>query len=116
MIQSMEYLHPFLEKVARIHFHRYISSYFIIGYFEGFWAHVSEEVAAYFVKPTLDSPGLYTCISCGKKEKSKTNIVTHVEYHHYSPGYDCRFCGKSWRVKNTLRRHLKNCKIVKTGP
>merc|ERR1712083_361132 len=61
------------------------------GYFEGFWAHVSMEVAAYFVK-SPDNAGLYTCLSCGKKEKSKTNIVTHVEYHHYSPGYECRFC------------------------
>ena len=43
-----------------------------------------------------------------------------IESNHYSPGYDCDVCGKTWKARNNLRRHMKFCKkshgIVEKDP
>ena len=43
-----------------------------------------------------------------------------IASNHYSPGYNCDVCGKTWKARNNLRRHMKFCKkshgIVEKDP
>jgi len=49
--------------------------------------------------------GDYQCVSCGYRSKKKSNIKKHVEKHIETPGYQCDFCYKQFKTKNSLNTH-----------
>ena len=51
--------------------------------------------------------GLYCCNICGVTEKHMSNIRSHVESKHYSPGYPCSICGKVFKLRNSINSHYK---------
>ena len=79
-------------------------------FFKGFdnFADRKEEVKDYFGR---SADGMYQCKACGKKEKHNSNLKSHVEAHHYSPGYSCQICGRNFQLYKACKRHEKNyCK------
>ena len=64
-------------------------------------------IASYMAR----SGPLYICKGCEFTGKSHSNLRSHVESKHYSPGYICISCGKEFRTKYS---HLRHCKTTKT--
>jgi len=51
------------------------------------------------------SDGLLQCNFCGKTDKSKQNLLNHVETH-LNNSYICSKCNKFFKTKNSLSVHL----------
>ena len=68
----------------------------------------NEEVKSYFYR---SADGLYRCKSCNKTEKYRPNMRYHVESKHYSPGYSCHICGKTFQTYGSVKRHEKICQL-----
>ena len=51
--------------------------------------------------------GTHFCLACGHVCQTSSNLRAHVESKHYSPGYNCRFCEKSFRLRNSRAAHEK---------
>jgi len=51
------------------------------------------------------SDGGYHCLSCSYTSIKKSNIKKHVETHIETPGYQCTFCFKQCKTKNSLHAH-----------
>jgi len=47
------------------------------------------------------------CLACGHVSQTSSNLRAHVESKHYSPWYRCRFCEKSFRLRNSRAAHEK---------
>ena len=77
-------------------------------FFKGFdnLANRKEEVKDYFGR---SAEGFYQCKSCGKTEKYHSNLRSHVESKHYSPGYSCPICGTTFRTNQAVKKHERNC-------
>ena len=75
-------------------------------YFKGFFGNLDQQVKNYF-GPKID--GLYQCKACGRAEKFHSNLRYHVELKHYSPGYSCQNCGKTFQVNQNCTKHQKLC-------
>jgi len=52
--------------------------------------------------------GLYICLTCGKFNKKKQNIKSHVEAVHFAGQfvYNCQLCHKTFNGKNSLSVHM----------
>ena len=50
------------------------------------------------------SDGKYLCLTCGKLAR-KVHLKEHVEIHIDGLSFPCQFCDKSFRLRNTFRRH-----------
>merc|ERR1712173_473164 len=69
--------------------------------------HAEDRIRAYI---TRDFPGLFKCVECPHLDFAcSANVKAHVEYHHYSPGYQCKNCNKVYKVRTVLVKHLKKC-------
>ena len=55
-----------------------------------------------------DQSGMYSCHSCPKKSNKTTNIRVHVETHLEGLQFDCNFCSKPLRSRDSLRNHIRN--------
>ena len=53
--------------------------------------------------------GLFICKACGKTQRSYSNMRHHVESKHYSPGYTCQTCRKTFQVNQVCNKHQKIC-------
>jgi len=51
--------------------------------------------------------GYHLCNACGSVQRNSTNLRTHVESHHYSPGYKCTRCYRVFKIRNSWRVHVK---------
>ena len=52
--------------------------------------------------------GKYKCKECPHLEFTWIgNIKGHVEYYHYSPGYQCNVCNKVYKVRRAFVKHIK---------
>ena len=60
--------------------------------------------------------GLYICKGCNFTGKSHSNLRSHVESKHVSPGYICVSCGKEFRTKYSYLRHCKHTKSCALKP
>ena len=67
---------------------------------------MDEGVRSYFGK-TAD--GSLMCTACNFVNKYTNNMRSHVESKHYSPGYKCQFCGRSFQIMKSCRFHEKKC-------
>ena len=54
---------------------------------------------------TRGEDNLYKCTVCEKKMGHKNNMRKHLETHLTGLSYDCQYCGKSFRFKNSLQCH-----------
>jgi len=52
--------------------------------------------------------GGYQCVECGYTNIKKSNMKKHVETHVETPGYQCAFCYKQFKTKNSLNTHTSN--------
>ena len=52
--------------------------------------------------------GRHYCKACEYSAQHKSHIKEHVEIHIDGLSYPCQFCGKTFRSRNSLRRHLYN--------
>ena len=52
--------------------------------------------------------GQFSCKSCGKTNKQKGVIKSHVEAIHFAGHfvYSCQICGKTFNGKNSLSTHV----------
>jgi KRAB domain-containing zinc finger protein len=48
----------------------------------------------------------YSCERCGKAYKSKGALTRHMKRHD-GPAFPCTLCGRSYTTKGTLTRHIK---------
>ena len=70
-----------------------------------------EVLDAYIEQQILRIEGEYKCNICDKTSKtSKTNLKQHIEMVHIDGlSFECEFCGKTMRCRNSLRLHYKIC-------
>ena len=67
-----------------------------------------DRVRAYITKGGY--AGKFKCIECPHLDFAcSANVRAHVEYHHFSPGYTCKNCNKTYKVRTVLVKHLKKC-------
>ena len=80
------------------------SSFYVVG---------DEKIRAYIGKAPSE-PGRYNymCNACGFVDKCHGNLRVHVESKHYSPGYNCRYCGREFKIRASYKRHEKGCSVV----
>ena len=52
--------------------------------------------------------GRHHCKACDYSSAKSTNTRDHVERHIDGLSYPCQFCDKTFRSRNSLRRHLYN--------
>lgn len=50
--------------------------------------------------------GLWSCTECGKTNKDKTKVKSHIETHIEGMSHKCGYCGKSLGTRNSLHVHL----------
>lgn len=52
--------------------------------------------------------GLFTCQKCGKSNKQKEHVRSHLETIHFAGHflYTCELCGKTYNGKNSLNKHM----------
>ena len=58
------------------------------------------------------------CAECGKKLRSEFALECHLRAVHYShlfESYQCNFCEKSFSVKQTLSKHIRNAHGSSSG-
>ena len=53
-----------------------------------------------------DQSGMFSWHHCPKKSNKTTNIRVHVETHVEGLQFDCNFCSKPQRSRNSLRNHI----------
>lgn len=57
------------------------------------------------IEKALD--GTYICKLCGKKTGvNKTHIRNHIETHLDGLSFNCQHCGKAFRSRNSLSKHI----------
>ena len=49
--------------------------------------------------------GEWICNFCGKTDRNKVNLKSHVQIHTDTSGQYCSYCGKNFKNKNSLRVH-----------
>ena len=52
--------------------------------------------------------GIFHCKACVYSSRQSTHMKEHVERHIDGLSYPCQFCDKTFRYKNSLRKHLYN--------
>jgi len=53
------------------------------------------------------SPGCYTCASCGKTSAQRTDLMKHIiSKHVVAQAIACQFCGKKYKNQNSLQVHI----------
>ena len=50
----------------------------------------------------------WICTECPYAAKSRSHVSDHVEKHIEGFSHDCRFCGKIFTMRRSLRHHLRN--------
>ena len=50
--------------------------------------------------------GSWSCRQCGKYFKYKCNLRRHIEIHIDGFTYSCGTCGKTFSQRNSLRNHI----------
>ena len=90
------------------------SSSVFLYFFKGFFIKTDQGNVKDYIGRTHD--GLYLCTACGKTEKFHSNLRAHVEHSHYSPGYACAKCGKSFSINRSCQKHQKSCNVLKDIP
>ena len=58
------------------------------------------------------SRGTYKCTQCDHPPNNLANVKSHVESKHFSPGYQCRFCGRTYAIEKTAKSHMKACQYL----
>jgi len=48
---------------------------------------------------------VWQCVHCGKQEKDKNNMRRHVE-SHYNFSHACKYCGKVYKSRPSLKYHM----------
>ena len=80
-----------------------------INYFSGNFHELDEKCNSMMEKTTKMSPTgqpLYRCESCGK-EAIIGNLKNHIEAKHLEGvSITCNFCEKTFRARNTLKKHM----------
>ena len=64
-------------------------------------------------KTWKDDVGNVRCTECDYSSKFLTNVKNHIEAHHMqlqSQGYNCVFCGKLFKSKNSFQTHKSRFK------
>ena len=57
---------------------------------------------------TKDEWGNFVCTDCRLETVKHHDMVRHIETRHFSPGYGCSLCGKSFKTKRYLRSHVNS--------
>ena len=71
---------------------------------------LKSDLSSYYFR---DIDGFYQCRVCPDyKQKSSGNMRAHVESKHYTPGYNCKVCGKYFRIQISLHNHNRTCKAA----
>ena len=52
--------------------------------------------------------GIFHCKACVYTSRNRIHMKEHVERHIDGLSYPCQFCDKTFRSRNSLRRHLYN--------
>jgi len=50
--------------------------------------------------------GKYSCKVCHKSSSDASNMQRHIETHIDGLSYNCQYCGKTFRTKNSLSGHV----------
>ena len=66
-------------------------------------AEVNEKINQSFEKV---ASGVFKCLLCDKVSKQRIDMKRHVETHLEGLSYPCQQCGKTFRLKHSLRNHV----------
>jgi DNA-directed RNA polymerase subunit RPC12/RpoP len=66
------------------------------------------DIGAYTRKEKDHQSGQFVCKTCGKSNKQKGVVKSHVEAIHFAGHfvYSCGICGKTFNGKNSLSTHM----------
>ena len=74
-----------------------------------FFSHVGPDVGVLeeYIEKDHQS-GQFVCKTCGKSNKQKGVVKSHVEAIHFAGHfvYSCNICGKTFNGKNSLSTHM----------
>lgn len=59
---------------------------------------------------------MISCSHCDKIFRNEAVLLTHMRIHTGVTPFYCRYCGKSFRLSLSLRKHMDSCKNVGEGP
>ena len=68
----------------------------------------NSEVENKFLELIVKENDTYRCTVCEKTQSHKTKMRLHLESHLTGLSYDCPTCGKNFRFKNSLNRHISD--------
>ena len=49
--------------------------------------------------------GRHYCLACHYSSTDREHLEEHLDYHVQGLSYSCKHCGKTFRLRNTLRKH-----------
>ena len=68
---------------------------------------ISEVDKQIFERMERSSDGTFTCKICGKSSvKKRAHMRNHIETHLEGLSFDCQHCGKVFRSRNALGKHI----------
>ena len=68
----------------------------------------NSEVEEKFLELVVKENNIYRCTVCEKTQSHRTKMRLHLETHLTGLSYDCPTCGKNFRFKNSLNRHISD--------
>ena len=70
-----------------------------------------EKIEPFLVMVGKD-PVIFHCKECGKSSSNKTQMANHVECKHLIASYQCPKCGKTFKCKDSLKKHkIRRCRF-----
>ena len=57
----------------------------------------------------MKSGEVWVCKQCGQAAKTSSSIKLHAETHIEGLSFDCSYCEKTFRSRNSLRSHTNKC-------
>ena len=74
---------------------------------ECLWLFLLLDVEAEIQSKMYKDGHIWICCDCSYQSSERTNLRAHIEARHIShSGYQCQFCEKIYKTKDSLRKHV----------
>ena len=69
------------------------------------WNVAQQDIDSQIEAAIVTQSDTYSCSMCGYSNSAKNDLKKHVETHLDTPGYQCQFCDKVFKTRNSLNTH-----------